>query len=74
MVFPFVWTAGRELRVERCASDGFGRTSVVCSFAGAPVKPFTLPQDVDVVGFDALKESIETTVMDQVADALEAAD
>ena len=72
MNLPYEWDSHWRITLEKCASNAFGRTDVVCSFRGAPLAPFQLPQNVDVVGFDALRVYIEQNVGSQIEDALNA--
>jgi hypothetical protein len=61
------------LSVERLHVDAFGRTEVTASFAGSPLRPFTLARNVDVEGWDTIRPDVESAVIGLVQDALDLA-
>jgi hypothetical protein len=67
---PQRWDSHWQIQVDKCAPDSFGRTEVVASILGISLPPFTLPRNVDVVGFDVLRNDIEAIVIAIVEDAL----
>lgn len=70
VVLPWSWSSTRVLQITKLEANGFGGTSVEGTFDGEEFSPFSLLQDVDVVGADALKPDIENCVDEQIASAM----
>lgn len=71
MIFPTtISLLPNQIVVTKCTVNGVGKTDIELTYCGQAFKPFTLDQNVDVVGFDALIGPIQEVASNQICDAL----
>lgn len=66
---PFQLTIDLAIIITKCESSING-TDIECTLDGVPCEPFSLPQDVAVVGLDKLLPAIRGMVGDQINAAM----